>query len=756
MVKNRSLHIGRRRLSLRRWVPYAVLLVSCLLTVTIGLYVAITIDARARAPFLNSAEGTRQQIEGRVNTYLEVTRAAAALFASSNETNPAEFRAFVANLALPERYPGLEGIGFSQRIPRRDLGAVVRAISLDSGTNLRVAPRGNRPEYYPIVFLEPTDGQHRHPIGFDIWTDPVQRAAMERARDSGQPTLSAKVDATEPVEEGPSEGFILYVPIYRTGASIQTVDERRRALVGFVFSPFHSVAFFKNIVGDTPSVAFEVYDGVMPQPAALLHRSTRDTDVLQYQSTQLVHVAGREWLTIVTSLGGAVVGFPSAARWTLIAGMLLSVMLFVMTRVQVGAWESAAHHQTVLEASERALRESESQLRDLVVREREARTQAQEADRSKDEFLATLSHELRTPLNAVLGWLSMLRTGSLPEERRRHALEVIDRNARLQAHLIEDLLDVSRIVTGKMRLDLQPLTIASTASAVVDSLRPTADAGGVHLHAAIAPGSGAIHGDLARIQQIIWNLLSNAIKFTPRGGHVSVELNEEGSFVQLSVSDTGVGIAPEFLPHVFERFRQADSSTTRAHTGVGLGLAITRCLVELHGGSVEAHSEGLNQGARFVVRLPANAASTAASPAGFEVPRSGRLAGVHILVVDDDADTRELLSEALGASGAHVTTADSARRAFEELVRKPADALISDIGMPGEDGLSLIRQVRAMPGMHGRIPAIALTALAHDADRERAADAGFQMHLAKPVELATLEAELLKLLAKSPPPSSTA
>ena len=612
-VKNRRVHIGRRRLSLRRWVPYALLLVGLFLTFTIALYVALTIDGRARVAFLNSVEGTRQQIEGRLSGYLEVTRAAAALLSSSIETNPAEFRAFVSNLQLPERYPGLEGIGFSQRVARRDLGATVRAINLDRRMGrLSVSPRGDRPEYYPIIFLEPMHGNNRESLGFDMWTDPTQRATMERARDSGQPTLSAKVGAGTPIDKGISGGFIVYVPIYRTGASIQTVEERRQALVGFVFSPFQPVALFSAIGDEMPSVAFEVYDGALPQPAALLHRSADRTGPLGYKSTRLVHVAGREWLMILTSLGGTVVGFPPAARWTLIAGMLLSLMLFVTTRVQVGAWESAARHQIVLEASERALRESEAQLLDLVVREREARTQAQEADHSKDEFLAVLSHELRTPLNAVLGWLSMLRTGSLPEDRRRHALEVIDRNARLQAHLIEDLLDVSRIVTGKMRLDLQPMTVASTAAAVVDALRPVADERGVHVHTAIAPGTGAIAGDAARIQQIIWNLLSNAIKFTPRDGHVSVALTEESAFVQLSVSDTGVGIDPEFLPHMFERFRQADSSTTRAHTGVGLGLAITRHLAELHGGSVQAHSDGPNRGATFIVRLPAKAASSAA------------------------------------------------------------------------------------------------------------------------------------------------
>jgi signal transduction histidine kinase/CheY-like chemotaxis protein len=754
-VKNRGFHIGRPRLPLRRWVPYALLLLSCLLSVAVALYVAVSIQARARAAFLSNAEGTRQQIEGRVNSYLEVTRAAAALFASSNEKNPAEFRSFITHLALPERYPGLEGIGFSQRIARRDLNDVVRAINLDSPTQLTVSPRGPRPEYYPIVFLEPTAGGDRRAIGFDMWTDAVQRAAMENARDSGEPTLSDKVGATEPFEVGVSGGFILYVPIYRSGATIRTVADRRRALVGFVFSSFHPVELFTDIVEEaTPSVAFEVYDGADPQPTALLHRSADDTTALQFQSAQLVHGAGREWLMIVRSLGGAVVAFPLAAQWTLVAGLLLSLMLFVMTRVQVRAWEASAHHQAVLEASEHALRESESQLRDLVVREREARTQAQEADHSKDEFLAMLSHELRTPLNAVLGWLSMLRTGTLAEERRQHALQVIDRNARLQAHLIEDLLDVSRIVTGKMRLELQPLTVATIASAVVESLRPAAEEGGVRLDAAIVPGTGNIYGDIARVEQIIWNLLSNAIKFTPRDGRVSVELTEEQSFVQLSVSDTGVGIAPEFLPHVFERFRQADSSTTRPHTGVGLGLAITRCLAELHGGTVEAHSEGVNRGARFVLRLPANTPSASPVPPASLALQSSPLAGVRILVVDDDADTRDLLAEALGAAGAHVTTAHSARAALDELMSNAADVLVSDIGMPGEDGLSLMRQIRAIPGMLGRIPAIALSAFAHEADRKLAAEAGFQMHLAKPVELSVLEAELVRLAAQAASRSS--
>jgi signal transduction histidine kinase len=410
------------------------------------------------------------------------------------------------------------------------------------------------------------------------------------------------------------DDLLLYVPVYRTGAPMQTVEERRRALVGFVFSPFRPMELFKDIVADaSPSVGVEVYDGAIAEPAALLHQSVPGTGTSLYQSAQLLQVAGRDWLTLVTSLGPAVRSLPQPARTTLVVGLVLSLLLFVVTSVQVGAWEAAARHEAKLEASERGLRESETQLREMVVRERDARTQAQAADRSKDEFLATLSHELRTPLNAVLGWLTMLRSGAIREEQRVHALEVIERNARLQARLIDDLLDVSRIVTGKMSLELQPMTVASVVLAVVESVRPTADASGVHLSAAVTPGTGMIHGDVARVQQIVWNLLSNAIKFTPRGGHVSIELTTEGPNVQLAVRDTGVGIGPEFLPHVFERFRQADSSTTRFHTGVGLGLAITRHLVELHGGSIEVHSDGHDRGALFVVHLPSAAASAGTS-----------------------------------------------------------------------------------------------------------------------------------------------
>jgi signal transduction histidine kinase/CheY-like chemotaxis protein len=454
-------------------------------------------------------------------------------------------------------------------------------------------------------------------------------------------------------------------------------------------------------------------------------------------------VAGRQWTIVFTALPY----LDGASLWlapsVLFGGILLSLALFGIMRTQLDAWEATMRHAAELRASEETQRETGERLRRLVALEREARAEAQQADRAKDEFLATLSHELRTPLNAMLGWIMMLRSGKVRHERRADALDVIERNARTQARLIEDLLDVSRIVAGKVRLDLQPLQVAPILHTAVEAMRPGAESKRVALHAHIAMDAPAIMGDPNRVQQIIWNLLSNAIKFTPAGGEVRVDLAAEDDALRLSVSDTGIGIAPEFLPHVFERFRQADSSSTRAHSGVGLGLAIVRHLVQLHDGSVEAKSDGPNKGAQFVVRFPA-AGRAAAGPSGLgESSSHATLAGVRVLVVEDEADARDLLEEALLSAGAVVRTADSAEAALTVFGEEDLDIIVSDIGMPGVDGYELMRRIRRLPGERGAVPSIAVTAYARPGDREHAAEAGFHAHLAKPVEID----ELLRTIA---------
>jgi Signal transduction histidine kinase len=377
---------------------------------------------------------------------------------------------------------------------------------------------------------------------------------------------------------------------------------------------------------------------------------------------------------------------------------------------------------------------------------------AQDANRLKDEFLATVSHELRTPLTAILGWAQMLQGGTLDEATAQRALGSIERNAKFQSHLIEDLLDISRISTGKLRLDVRPLELAPIIEAAVDAVRPAADAKGIRIEKTIDWKAGLISGDSDRLQQVVWNLLTNAIKFTPREGCVRITLERQQPHVLIRVSDTGQGISPEFLPYMFDLFRQGDSSITRSHGGLGLGLAIVRHLVEMHGGNVHAHSEGEGKGAAFIVALPMIGVPTAdhdghkdgamdGSQSNAAMESVPALKGISVLIVDDESETRELLVEVLSRCGAEVRASSSAHDALEALQTWKADVLISDIGMPGEDGYELIRKVRKMdPDQNGCIPAVALTAYARGEDRIRALSAGFQMHVSKPVEPAELAA----------------
>lgn len=398
----------------------------------------------------------------------------------------------------------------------------------------------------------------------------------------------------------------------------------------------------------------------------------------------------------------------------------------------------------------------------LLDAERAARSDAERAGRLKDEFLATLSHELRTPLNAILGWSQILaESGGKDPEDIEEGLRTIERNARAQAQIIEDLLDMSRIISGKVRLAIQRIEMASTVQAAVDTVKPTADAKGIGLHSVMDSSGGLVAGDPARLQQVFWNLLTNAIKFTPRGGRVQVLLERVNSHLEVSVTDTGQGIKREFLPYVFDRFRQADAAITRKHGGLGLGLAIVKQLVELHGGLVRARSAGEGQGASFIVSLPISAVDPEPDSQMPERSAQARTAplddskncytlkGVKVLVVDDEPDARALVKRLLEDCEAQVAMAGSVKEALEQMQAYRPDVLISDIGMPGEDGLSLIRRIRAMgPSRGGNLPAIALTAYARSEDRTRSVLAGFQMHIAKPVEASELVAMVASLAGR--------
>jgi len=424
----------------------------------------------------------------------------------------------------------------------------------------------------------------------------------------------------------------------------------------------------------------------------------------------------------------------------------MSVMGRIIGTIEVQSYEPEAYHDEHVTAMRMAANLTAVAIENVRLLEREssARALAEETNRLKDEFLATVSHELRTPLTAILGWSRMLEGNTLDTDLAVRAIETIKRNAKAQAQIVDDILDVSRIITGNLYLNLQPIDLESVLEAAVNVVRPTAEAKNIRIELNFDRKPVTVSGDTNRLQQVFWNLLSNAVKFTPSGGYVSVSLRRVDAQVDIAVTDTGQGIRPDFLPFVFDRFRQADSTSTRQHGGLGLGLAIARHLIEIHGGSIMGKSDGEGTGATFTVSLPlvgSTVESNVSPVSDLDAPESPAplsssyvLSGLHVLVVDDDEDTLELLSAALRSRGAQVTGVSSAAQAIDAVRIARPDVLVSDIAMPVEDGYQLIQKVIRL-GFEPRIPAIAITAYAKEEDKERALAAGYQRYLTKPVEL---------------------
>ncbi|HEU4596866.1 MAG TPA: CHASE domain-containing protein [Pyrinomonadaceae bacterium] len=983
----------------RMWFPYLVLAGALLLTAVAAYYVAANAGAQERLRFENAVRRTTGDIERRLEAHVALLRAGAGLFAAEGEVTRARFHAFVERLDLPHSYPGARGIGYSRRVTASELEALTAAMRREGFGEFAVRPQGERAEYFPIVFSEPTDARNRGALGFDMFSEPVRREAMERARDEAEPAATGRVTLVQEAEQNRQAGFIIYVPVYRGGAIPATEEERRANLAGFVFSPFRADDLLRNIFRHelNPLVTLRAYDGTEAVPGNLLHESdAAEESVPRFTASMPVQVAGRDWLLAYASRHDSALASPPRQVLVILAGgLLFSLVLFFVTRSRTRARRASERHAADLRVSEtrfrtlieqspvstqifspdgRTLRvnraweelfgaklehlegynvledrqleekgviefirrgfkgeptaipailydpeetvpgvsthedarrwlqaviypvkDEEGRVREVVLmhdditerrrseeaisfqarlldtveqaviatdlegriiywndyagklygwaaaeavgrpivevtpadtsREQAAeimeslldgkawsgemtlrrrdgttfpalvtdtpihddkgklvgtvgvsveiterkRLEAQlraraeelsEANRLKDEFLATLSHELRTPLTAVLGWAKLLRSEQLDPKVSARALESIERNAEAQSQLINDLLDVSRIVTGKLRLTVRPITLAPVIEAAAEGVRPAAAARGVRLGVSLDQTAGHVSGDSDRLQQVFWNLLSNAIKFTPREGSVEVRLARAGDSAEVSIADTGAGIAPEFLPYIFERFRQADGAITREHGGLGLGLAIARHLVELHGGTIRAESAGEGRGATFIVSLPLlelrkaeggrrdenEAGEDAGQQSAVQHPHSAILWGLRVLVVDDDDDSRLFVSTALKAHGAQVTLAASAAEAYVRLKETRPDVMVSDIGMPVVDGFELMRKIRALGADEGgRTPAAALTAYARPEDREQALAAGYQLHIAKPAdpaELATLVAGL--------------
>ncbi len=582
------------RLIERKASAYIVLVVSLLITAGICLYIYETNARDEREQFNSLVNQSRAAIDTRLQTYIATLRAGAALFSASESVSRDEFRRFAESLNLQINYPGIQGIGFTQYIPPEQLEAFVADERAYDRPDFHVWPDTPREQYHAILYLEPLDRRNIAAIGYDMFSEPVRRAAMERARDLAAPSASGRVTLVQEVDGQKQTGFLIYVPVYKGGRVPPAQEERRNQLAGFVYAPFRMNDLMHGVFGELGEggVAFRIHDSPERTDQNLLYDGRLgEGHHSRQQAMETYNAAGRQWMIEFYSLAALEDQTPrGVVVLTGIAGIALSVVLFSLLRSQEQA-------RTRAERISADLMESESALR-------EARDAAEAANRLKDEFLATVSHELRTPLNAILGWTELLRDPEQSAEDFKHGLDTIERSARSQAQLIEDLLDVSRIISGNMRLKLEPTDIGPQVDSAIEAVAPAAQAKGVKLERVVDEKMCRVLADPMRLQQIVWNLLSNAIKFTPRDGTVTIVATCADGHITLTITDTGIGIDAAFFPHLFQRFSQADGPMTRKHGGLGLGLSIVRHLVEAQGGTVSAQSDGKDRGATFKVILP--------------------------------------------------------------------------------------------------------------------------------------------------------
>lgn len=636
--------------------------------------------------------------------------------------------------------------------------------------------RGERIDHYETVRMR-KDGTR---LDISLSVSPVRDAT---GRIIGAAKIARDITARKRIEAALDEETRILELLNRTGAVIasqlelqalvQSVTEAARELTGADFS-----AFFYNVLSESgeslllytlsgaPREAFENFG--IPQNTPIFEATFNGRAVLRsaditkdprYGAMPPHHGMPEGHLPVRSYLAVPVVSRSGAAIGGLFFGHKdVGVFTERAERLATGIAAQAAVAIDNARLYER-VRKISAERETFLEAEKRARTEAERASRLKDDFLATLSHELRTPLNAILGWAQILRTKEAIDPDIAEGLDVIERNARVQTRLIEDLLDMSRIVSGKVRLDVQQVDVQDVVKAAVASVRHSADMKNLRMQVVLDPLAGPVRGDPARLQQCFWNLLSNAVKFTPKGGKIQVTLERVNSHLEVCVIDSGQGIKPEFLPHLFERFRQADASTTRRQGGLGLGLSIVKHLVELHGGSVRAKSAGEGKGSTFCIELPLMVIHSTEQGESRAHPRapthnepqlgSPSLSGITVLAVDDEADARDLIKRVLEECGARVLLAGSSAQAMQLLTTNRPHMIISDIGMPGEDGYTLIRKVRALSDEEGgNVPAAALTAFARAEDRTRALLAGFQTHVAKPVEPAELTAVVASLTAR--------
>ena len=672
----------------RGTAPWQVLTLCLLLTCLATVYLLVMEERREVLRFQNQVDRAQRLIEDRMEVYLALLRATGGLFAVHEPVEGEELQTFVSKLELQKHYPGLEGIGFSHSAAPAEAG----------------------------LFTEPG------------------RAAMERARDSGAPALTGKVTPAREVEAKQQPSFLLYLPVYSHGLPLDTVEERRAALLGFVYSPFRADHFLRETLGPErlPGIAVEVHAGREALPENLLYRSGRASQP-RFVHVGTFEIGGSPWTLKVSSLPS----FESSAGRlgaliVFLTGLLTSGILFALSRSQV-------HARMTAEEAAIDLRRSEEATARLYEAERQARAEAEAANHAKDRFMASLSHELRTPLTPVLAVIASLEKEiSLLVNNR---LATVRRNVELEARLIDDLLDVARISRGKLELKPAVADLREVVGHALDACCPPGESKRARFEIDLPEGEDLrLWADAPRLTQVFWNLMTNALKFTPEGGPIRVRAwkDEATGEISAAVSDRGIGIEPQRLSQIFDAFEQGQRSITRQYGGLGLGLAITKAIVELHGGRVEAESDGPGQGTTFRLWLPVGAAHLPARgpdqplelPAAAAAPPAQSDRPLHILLVEDHSDTADAMEALLSVVGYRVTVASNARDALAAAEGNGAiDLVISDIGLPDASGLELMAQLKSRFQLRG----IALTGYGMDEDLQRSREAGFERHLTKPV-----------------------
>ena len=827
----------------RSFAPVAVLAASTVLTIAAAAFLRVSSVARDHERFERAVQTTQDRIEGRLENYATLLRATAGLLAVHPDLTREEFAAYVERLQIPTHSPGVQGVVFARYLRRAFSGDLIAQQHARGFPAFDIYPDQGGEERAVIVLIEPLDRRNQRALGFDMWTDPIRREAMERARDTGSATLSGRLVLVQELDQQKQAGFVVYTPVFRPGAPIGTVAERRESLLGYATIAFRADDLFEGIFGREamPVVDFQIYDGLAAAPEALLHAATSAPLPRGPATTTRLAILGRTWTIAFTAL-------PELRREStlpfapilLAVGLLLSLVLFALSRGQARARSRAEATADELRKSLLERDRIEQRVRDearisdtlrrvgtslaaeldhdrlvqLVLEEAKALTGAEtasfdptlsreavvredrsqgaarsllavpivsrtggvmgglvfghaqpgrfteqherlvvglaaqasialdnarlyrdlrESDRHKDEFLAVLGHELRNPLAPIVTALEVMRLDPASATRQR---AVIERQARHMVRLVDDLLDVSRISRGKIELRREQVSVRDAIAKAVETAGPLLESRRHTLEVRLPERPLLVQADPVRLDQVLMNLLTNAAKYTPEGGHVTVEALEHLGQLELRVADDGIGFAAESAARLFLPFEQLGGARDYATGGLGIGLALVKGLVQLHGGTVSASSPGPGRGSTFVVRLP-GPLDAAETPSRGVPPLRTRERPGRLLFVDDNVDAVETLAEAFRLEGHEVRVAYAGPQALRELQDYLPDVVLLDIGLPGMSGYEIAGLLRNDPRL-AKTLLVALTGFGQESDRKRAREAGFDEHLVKPVELDTI------------------